>query len=101
MVGSRPIFDQSDVALADFALVGFQLLVVGFQLVVIEFQLVAIEFQLFFEVYLSMAKMVLFQICLKISFYRSPRIYPGIFTLLNFQIFQWEFPIHALGFSNR
>ena len=69
MVGSRPIFDQSDVALADFALVGFQLLVVGFQLV-------AIEFQLFFVEYLSMAKMVLFQICLKISFYRSPRIYP-------------------------
>ena len=92
MVGSRPIFDQSDAALAEFALVEFQLIVAGFQLVVT-------EFQLFFVEYLSTVKMVLFQICLKYNFYRSPRIYPGICTLLNFQSFQWEFPIHALGFQ--
>ena len=59
MVGSRPIFDQSDAALAEFALVEFQLIAAGFQLVVS-------EFQLFFVEYLSTVKMVLFQICLKI-----------------------------------
>ena len=92
MVGSRPIFGQSDVALVEFELVEFQLFVV-------DYQLVATGFRLFFEAYLSMAKMVLFQICLKISYYRLPRGHPCIFTLLNFQIFQWEFPIHALGFQ--
>ena len=42
MVGSRRIFGQSDVALAEFELVEFQLRVVGFQLVVIEFQLIEV-----------------------------------------------------------